>query len=581
MGLIKCIITEGKKEVIIDKIGLPPHLAEYCLKFYDKKFVLYWATTIKNALTLFNVGKSLLRPDYTYQKFIENSSFLKLKQLEKRLKDPILPNIPKDVLKLFKEEPDTPYELFNKAEVYIEMYNVIKDYAERTNQNFQNNDFFPVYEEARDWHDALEASGNVIQLEGDMEVIHKFDDGYYWVDNHDNNCSIEGDAMGHCGRTNADTILSLRSPDGEPHISVAFDYDGVYRQAKGKGNKKPVEKYHKYMHWLFLNDGKYQIKKYNPEYEASEDFQVYDLPENIKNKVLEKYPSIDPSHKLRQIMDDNNLSEEQKFNEIGKLDEDSNIFGGDFKNELSFDTSDDLVIVAKDIDPADYGGGDHVFSWSIGVIRHTRDIYFDGVQGDDYLDYIDTDQYSYDSDEIQHLINLAKEDDEDSYQEALSEYIEREEIVDFEDYMSVHLIDFLQYLYDHGSFYDFNIAIDRVATWSMESQAHDEITKDTIRFIENTEIENALGYSLDWVFDYKNKYDLVYEDGDEVNVKLSLSDIVKDVLDDVTFYERNYLSDHVRPYGFRKEMVQPQYGYPVYGIDKKLYNDIFEDAIYT
>jgi hypothetical protein len=69
-----------------------------------------------------------------------------------------------------------------------------------------------------------------------------------------------------------DTLLSLRDADGEPHVTVAFDRDGTYTQMKGKGNKKPAEKYWKYCVWLFTEEaGDYEIENYESEYQGKEE----------------------------------------------------------------------------------------------------------------------------------------------------------------------------------------------------------------------------------------------------------------------------------------------------------------------
>ena len=581
MSLIQYLLTEGKKDVIIEKIGLPEHLADHVIKYYDKKFVLYWASAIASIFK-FDIADGLKKPDYSFNKFVSNVQFVRLKRLENKIKDPKLPNLPKTILNQFKQTPDSPYTLFEKAEEYNDMYVTIRDYAERTNQNFQNADFVETFQEAEEWHENLEASGETIQLEGDMEVIHEFDDGHYWVDNNDNDCSIEGDAMGHCGRTNADTILSLRSPDGEPHISVAFDYDGTYRQAKGKRNRKPVEKYHQYMEWLFVNGGKYQIKMYNPEYQSGEDFTVNDLDEEVRHRVLEMYPSIDPTYAIRSIMENDSLTEQQKFNALAELDEDNEIFEGEFSNELEFDTTDDMVIVGKDIDPLDYAkSDDRVLQWSLDVIRYNEHLFFDAIDGEMFIDSIDTKRFSYDSEEMQRLLEHAK--DEDLYQEAVEEFKEYEDVDEsLEDYLKVdnYLTSFISFLYQTGNFDEFNIALDRIARWAYESTAYDEIYKDTIKYIKETPLQSPLGNELEWHFDFKEDYHLVSEEG-EVNIKLPLYEIVDLVLNDVDFFERNYLIDAVLPDSFSESMTQPNYGYPKGGVSSQVYNDAFAEGVYN
>lgn len=178
-----------------------------------------------------------------------------------------------------------------------------------------------MFDMADKWHKELKASGSVTSEEG--EVILEFNNGFYWIDLQTNDCSEEADAMGHCGRTSADTILSLRQKknDGsiEPFVTIAIDYikgipttydggvggyivdyseinsnDKIYGeifQCKGKNNKKPIEKYHKYIVDLYV---KYEIgDKLGREYQPDEDFEITDLKdENLINKIFDEAPKL-------------------------------------------------------------------------------------------------------------------------------------------------------------------------------------------------------------------------------------------------------------------------------------------------
>lgn len=150
---------------------------------------------------------------------------------------------------------------------------------------------------SENWHKELKASGLVTQEDG--TVIMEFPDGYYWIDLETNSCEVEGQAMGHCANTSADTMLSLRQKKeqgAEPHVTVAIDgsqeegYTNIH-QIKGKGNKKPVEKYHKYIVDLLI---KYKIATIsNDEYRPSEDFNIGDLTDlSLIEKVLHAMPEL-------------------------------------------------------------------------------------------------------------------------------------------------------------------------------------------------------------------------------------------------------------------------------------------------
>lgn len=185
----------------------------------------------------------------------------------------------------------------------------IRDYIFSNSRNTQvwKVNFMSTYQEMLDrseeWHDSLKASGKIRSEEG--LVLKQFDDGYYWIDLLTNDSEEESAAMGHCGRTSHDTILSLRKKKNgniEPFVTIAVDYDSDYDsdeaiennekpvysiiyQCKGKNNKKPVEKYWGYIIELLLDDD-LGITEMGSEYSPSEDFQVSDIKDTT---ILEKF----------------------------------------------------------------------------------------------------------------------------------------------------------------------------------------------------------------------------------------------------------------------------------------------------
>lgn len=103
-------------------------------------------------------------------------------------------------------------------------------------------------DKAIEWHESLTASGKIDDESG--EIIKQYPDGYYWIDLQTNSSMQEKDAMGHCGTdSQATTLFSLRnSKTKEPHVTIAYNENtGKISQVKGKQNKKPVEKYMKFV----------------------------------------------------------------------------------------------------------------------------------------------------------------------------------------------------------------------------------------------------------------------------------------------------------------------------------------------
>ena len=97
------------------------------------------------------------------------------------------------------------------------------------------------------------------ELEAPQNVVHKFDNGYYWYDIKSDACTIEGQKMGHCGKGLAEgNLYSLRSPSGtrrdpDPHVTIEMTGDGTIHQIKGKENDVPVKKYWPYVSWFIKN----------------------------------------------------------------------------------------------------------------------------------------------------------------------------------------------------------------------------------------------------------------------------------------------------------------------------------------
>ena len=95
--------------------------------------------------------------------------------------------------------------------------------------------------------------------EDPQNVVHKFNNGYYWYDIRSDACTLEGQKMGHCGKGMAGgNLYSLRSPSGtkkdpDPHVTIELTAPGVIYQIKGKGNAAPVKKYWPYVSWFIKN----------------------------------------------------------------------------------------------------------------------------------------------------------------------------------------------------------------------------------------------------------------------------------------------------------------------------------------
>ena len=148
-------------------------------------------------------------------------------------------------------------------------------------------------------------------------VILTFDDGYEWVDLHCPYSREEGNAMGHCGNvTDVDndkvTLLSLRKQVRQkvwrPVATFALNLvDGSLGEMKGRANKKPSEKYHRYIVELLKHDSR--IKEIvGGGYLPANNFSVLDLDnKNLRNLYATKPEHIDNLVTSQEPTSPNNL----------------------------------------------------------------------------------------------------------------------------------------------------------------------------------------------------------------------------------------------------------------------------------
>ena len=291
---VRILLSEGRKDVIINKIGLPEDIYVWISRNIKKKFQIWVANVIRSYLEhmetritgdLNSVMNGFIKDgeiDPGHKYFINKVDFV----IDKIIKR--------------DQKPDINLRNFDDYQDFLRLINqwpTIKDYYEGATPrpNLKELSWDEAYQKAEEWHDSLKASGlsaKIKDVAPDAEIIKEFEDGYKWVDLHTSKCVKLKSFMGHCANTEADTMLQLISDKGKFKITVAFNYDGTYRQAKGTQNDKPDEKYHKYMHWFFTDGGKYQFKEYESEYKGTNDFTVEDLPEDMREEAVEKYPEL-------------------------------------------------------------------------------------------------------------------------------------------------------------------------------------------------------------------------------------------------------------------------------------------------
>ena len=272
------------------------------------KLILWFARNIRNKI--YEDWKIIYNAKFK-QEDINNSPILDIiyyltgRKITDENKNKVLSDVNKDINTILKHNH---FQL-----------NTIRDYifSNVRNENIwkinYTSTFKQMYEISDDWHNQMKASGSVTEEHGHKLI--QYPDGFYWIDLETNNCKAEGKAMGHCAKSSADTLLSLRQrkTDGsiEPFVTIAIDYnsniptdengefniknvkpDELYTeiyQCKGKNNKKPIAKYHPYIVDLYL---KYKIgTEMGNEYMESEDFHIDDIEdEKLIERIINEYP---------------------------------------------------------------------------------------------------------------------------------------------------------------------------------------------------------------------------------------------------------------------------------------------------
>ena len=107
-----------------------------------------------------------------------------------------------------------------------------------------------------DFNEAMDYVEEVSLTEEDeKDIVHKYKDGYYWINLGEGACELEGKRMGHCGRDDRGNLVSLRTrPKGskasKSHVTLTYnEYEDRLYQIKGRENNAPDSEY-----WPYIKD---------------------------------------------------------------------------------------------------------------------------------------------------------------------------------------------------------------------------------------------------------------------------------------------------------------------------------------
>ena len=103
-------------------------------------------------------------------------------------------------------------------------------------------------------------------VKAEEQVIHTFDNGYFWYDIRSHACDFEAKKMGHCGRGERGQLYSLRSGEKrreiKPMVTLEMDDARTVYQIKGKANEAPKPDLWPYIDWFIENAGVERIAEF-------------------------------------------------------------------------------------------------------------------------------------------------------------------------------------------------------------------------------------------------------------------------------------------------------------------------------
>ena len=273
------LLNESKKEILMDKLGLSPNIAEV----FDE---------ICGKLAIWLANKYL---KYFYED-------------NKTMSEPGVPH--KDILDWAKHRLNsTPISNFRRVLPGIMDY--IRVGLNGNKSSLDDLSILEIASKAKEWHDSLNVGQGAINYIENAPILIDFrnenGEGYYWADLNVKSSTEECERMGHCGRSSYGYLYSLRSdkllPGGKyklnrSHLTAAIGSNGILYQLKGPKNSKPKEEYHQYIEPLFYTLGgggeeeDYLIQGFGTEYDSQQDFKLSDLPDATIRKIYNDRPEL-------------------------------------------------------------------------------------------------------------------------------------------------------------------------------------------------------------------------------------------------------------------------------------------------
>jgi hypothetical protein len=320
--LEKELLSEkDNRDFIINKLGMSQEVADYAHNMSDK-YSIWIANVIKDDIEDYNS---------TFSRFKTTSEHM-LQNIIPMFKDDNRPNI--DIKNLN----------FRDAEQLYNLYGYIKDWRDSPDVpsvNLRNMSWDEAENLSREWHESLGKGGRVSNILDEKDkIIHKFNNGFYWVLREDSRCEKSRQSMGHCATASRNDMYLFRLiKNDEEFITADYDPNEKYIiQLKGKANTKPKEIYYPYIIWLIADSGYIDELRTNEGYIPETNFHLYDLNDEQLNYVISK------NSNLINILDILSMSEDKIKNIINLLGDDLNKLVVKLATENFEDLSNNLIL---------------------------------------------------------------------------------------------------------------------------------------------------------------------------------------------------------------------------------------------
>mgnify|MGYP003656084279 CR=1 FL=1 len=234
------IILEKDLRPVFIKRGLPQEEADWCHSMSEK-----FSGFVANAAFFHNI-------EYNSPDKEDQEEYLKTKQYK------VLTGQIRQVIRnLFNNQdkpilPKKPNDMnMREAIIAIEELSYIKDYYNNplsgNTTKMQTVTWAAAKQKADEFHEeqAKKEGGEKLEIQNGQKVVHKFPDGFYWLNLNTSTCRAEANAMGHCGSSEG-ILYSLRDRTGVPYITAALDAtEHKAIQIYGRANTTPRERYHR------------------------------------------------------------------------------------------------------------------------------------------------------------------------------------------------------------------------------------------------------------------------------------------------------------------------------------------------